>query len=618
MAKVRNIALPAELNEALVRILFTVPEEILADLGKSCLPGGFVHGKDVRERLIAKIRGPGSLDNWLINFLATGLPGRAAISALSVDGATTLAGSLGTLAGRWQVVLAMVFDPRPEIQRLGGTLLAKGLEQPPESEREAAKKALCEFMDRHFLCLAGVSSAGNDAQSKPALPGASEESRPVSQPEMDELMAKVNNTTVLIERQDKTITQLRNGIQEQARKSKLKLEAESKRAAEEKRRLVQERDQARVQVHRAAKDKDALNKRVAELTTSLEEQAGRQQTEVAQAVEQQTSALVRKWLAAPQQAEQHLEKLTGTSADLLDRAEKALEAQAQQDRFTGNRLELEQQLARLTDARERLTRAAQHAICPLPQMKTLLAEVEEEIAQVQRVLTNRRPAEPFADRLLVGINECGTNAEAKRHSELLEQLIDLDLLPRDTRRRLFDALQRKFSLLEEQRDAGAPDNGWSLRDALFRNRRSLILLDGHNILFGLEDVFRADYDERGYPGRKAREHLVRIVSRLGQGRENVRARICFDAPQHGLVSVTDNVEIEYSGGTGAHRADERIRSQLTWKRPETLDHKWFVVSDDRQVRRQAAKHGAQFVPVDLFAVLLADFQCLSERVEQAA
>ena len=84
------------------------------------------------------------------------------------------------------------------------------------------------------------------------------------------------------------------------------------------------------------------------------------------------------------------------------------------------------------------------------------------------------------------------------------------------------------------------------------------------------------------------------------------------------VVVSPNVEIEFSGGQGRNRADQRIVEHVSLRRPEEAEQKWFVVTDDRAVRRAAAKNGARFVPADLFAVLLADFHCLDAVTVQAA
>jgi hypothetical protein len=136
------------------------------------------------------------------------------------------------------------------------------------------------------------------------------------------------------------------------------------------------------------------------------------------------------------------------------------------------------------------------------------------------------------------------------------------------------------------RGGGGPvdDHGWSLRDAIYRDRQCRVLLDGHNILFGMEDVFRAHYDENGRPGRRAVERLVALTRRLTEGRSRLRMHVFFDAPEHQLLTVSPNLTVEFSGGHGKNRADQRIAEQLEFHRPEAMEEKWFVVSDDRAVR----------------------------------
>jgi hypothetical protein len=61
---------------------------------------------------------------------------------------------------------------------------------------------------------------------------------------------------------------------------------------------------------------------------------------------------------------------------------------------------------------------------------------------------------------------------------------------------------------------------------------------------------------------------------------------------------------------GLDRADELITSRLQFKDLRSLDEKVYVVTDDRAIRTEILRTGAKFVPNDLFAVLMADFQCL--------
>jgi hypothetical protein len=195
-------------------------------------------------------------------------------------------------------------------------------------------------------------------------------------------------------------------------------------------------------------------------------------------------------------------------------------------------------------------------------------------------------------------------------SQLLDQLTEFGLVSSREARMVYTAIQRKFSLLDEMaRSKPESDNGWSLRDTLYRNKSALLILDGHNLLFGLEDIFGADY-ENSHPGRKARERLIEVVANLVRPRPNVRTKICFDGPDPGSVSIAGNLEVLYSGGEGRNRADALIVSHLQFKDLSSLQQKVFVVSDDREVRRGIVRAGASYVACDLFAVFLKDFRCL--------
>jgi len=165
--------------------------------------------------------------------------------------------------------------------------------------------------------------------------------------------------------------------------------------------------------------------------------------------------------------------------------------------------------------------------------------------------------------------------------------------------------------LEERARPKEPieENGWSLRAAIHRNKKTVLVIDGHNLLFGLNHIFGSEYED-GVPRQRARLRLVRIAQKLVQNRPNLRVRISFDGPRANVERIGPNVEVSYSGGTGANRADELITSRLQFKDLRSLDEKVYVVTDDRAIRTEILRSSAKFVPSDLFAILMADFHCL--------
>ena len=600
MAKIRNVTLNEELTQLCIDTVEKASDETLLLVGKINLGNNFIHPQIIRERLVAVLNGPKQIDAGILIMLRHMTPGTGLVGMFSAEALRLLAPALAAYSGRYPIILALLLDVREDVHGVGAQWLALPTVQALDGA--TALRGICEFCTNYLLGPAAVKINVDDPTHLKLEPDGK---IPIPGDVRDAIPLMVALRTRLAAR-NATIERLEKNLQEQTRKQKTRLDHALQQVSVEKNRFKTERDQARLQARQLAQEKEQLSAQLARLTSE-------HQTLVARSVEQETAAVVRKWLQAPLEAERALEHLDATAAGLLARVDQALAEQAQHDRATGTRVELENKLAQLRQAQDRLKRAAQTALRPLPALQELLTEVDTEARRAEKILTGHRPADPLTERLLMGINRAANWAEACHQSEFLQYFADGDLLPPDDRRRLYDALQRKFSLLAETHrlhDHGATDHGWSLRDAIYRNRPTRLLLDGHNVLFRLEDVFRADYEADGHPGRQAREHLVAILAKLVAAHPHLHVRICFDSPQHHTSTVAPRLEVEYSGGQGEHRADHRLRSHVTWRRPEELDQKWFVVSDDRAVRSQSVQHGANAVPVDVFAVLLADFHCL--------
>ncbi len=609
MAKIRSYTLKEDQSHFLCKLLGDVPDFVVLDLGKQFLPGGFNQAESIRERLRGKIMGMGTLEFWITGMLRLAAPGYETIDMLTAEGLRKVFEPLTISCGRCAMAVTMLLDVREDVHRYGADILAKDV--PPEAtheEKMAAARQVCDFVNVNFLSAAGL-SINSEVVAEKTLDRECVVGPDGKKTTVNELFTKLivqeKNLKLLRDHAD----DLQSCLKQQGEKQKARLEQAQRHAANEKKRIVAEREGARQQLAKLLKENKALGARVAELSTAEE-------NKIAHGVQQATTALVRKWLSAPQELEASKPAVLDGTEDLLTRVEQAMEAQARQDRFSGNRLELEQRLRKLREARERLTHAAQTALRPLSQLKEVLAEVDTETAHVEKVLNGRRSVDPLTERLLIAINHAPDWTEARHQRALVEEMVESDLVPKEDRRVLCDALERKFSLLAEA-EQGRGEQEWTLRDVVFRNHPSLVLLDGHNILYRLEGVFQPYYDD-GHPGKRAREHLLELIGRMVAGRDQVRVRVCFDAPQHQTLSISPNVTVEFSGGQGAHRADQCIHEHVAGRRPEELSWKYFVVSDDRAVRRDARSNGAQTVPADMLAVLLHDLGCIATATEHAA
>jgi len=593
MAKIRNFLLTPDLTEALASAAESVQEDLLLLWGREFLPGGFTRLESIRERLLARVRSDATLDDKLVDLLATGLPCCQTVAFLSLAALAYLFEPLSLLVGRQELLLAMLLNTRPDVHQFAiEQALKPAPTQPPTPQEEAAAlDFVMGFVDQKLIIPVGLFPPPPAGAGPP-----SDLLNSVAGKVLQELNQKVQS-------QCKTIDRLNRELQQQKQRHLAKLKQQADALEQERKGLRAEQAAAQARTAALLREKQTLE-------TRLKELADQREAAVSQAVQEQTSALVRKWLAEPLQLDAAVQAAGAAAGDLVARVEQALQAQARQDRHTGNRVELERRLEVLRGAQARAATALRHALTPIRELRPLLEELAAEITRLEKLLAGPRPVSELAGRLLTSLNSAETWEEVRGGSQLVEQLDDRRLLPAEDLRSLYNAIQRKFSLLAEtvQPKAGAGDNGWALRDILFRNKNALLLLDGHNLLFGLKDIFSPDY-ENGYPGRKARQRLVDLVAKLVRARPNVLTKICFDGPAGASAKVAPNLEVFYSGGQGQNRADELIVSQLQFTGLKDLAQKVFVVSDDREVRRGILRTGASYVPCDLFAVFLSDFQC---------
>jgi len=132
--------------------------------------------------------------------------------------------------------------------------------------------------------------------------------------------------------------------------------------------------------------------------------------------------------------------------------------------------------------------------------------------------------------------------------------------------------------------------------------KSLVLIDGHNLLYAMRPRFAAQLVD-GHPGTAAREALVaQMVAAFDQ--PGAVVRIYFDGGEAHTEQRSAQVEVIYPGGTGDQRADRAILAALAHRieaesgaepqepagRPSPI-----VVTRDIKLARRARKRGATVI-----------------------
>ena len=579
--------LPPEIKERLIQSLSDIPDEDLILAGEKFMVGGFKKPKQIRDRIAVQVRG-NTIQPWLWELFNSFLRGRDPVSVLSTAAIRYLLPLIQNILGREQLILALFFDQREEMQKLAIDQLSQPVAEPTESDLKVAQQGFFAFIDMNLLAALDLELVDHlSAQDQPP----------------SEVLSMLTDTCEMDER---LIERLKRAMVTQAKHAKEKSRTAVARVEKEKGDLATRLAQSEAQVNKLTRQK-------AELEAKLNSFEGEKSAAIARGVEDQINSEIRKWLEAPRAVEMLLHEHSGRSADLLGRAEMALQAQKREDMHSGNRAELEQKCAVFQQVRERLILAGQNAIHPVRQLADVRKDIDTEIARLEQVLKGQPPRNELAGKLVAEIAAAADWGELRDVSNLLETLAQRELIPVEDQRKIHHRLHARFSLLQERagpkvKEQG--DNGWTLRGVLHRNEKAVLVLDGHNVLFQLKDIFGPVY-ENDHPGEKARAKLNSLIVKLVGLRSNVKATIWYDGPVANRFSLSPNIEMAFSGGQGTDRADRRIAEYLEVKDLQDLGRKVFVVSDDREVRRKAVTHGALYVRVSLFAVLVEDFKCLS-------
>lgn len=602
MPCIKDFLLTPELTEELLLQLEGAPDSLLESYGKEWLKGGYTRAPAIRNRLMNMARSGARLDDWVVGMLSEHLPFRGFIGLFDASFVRKHFDSLEGLIGRELFVLCLLLDNRPEVFRLG--VEEAGRPGARELDYEVARVRLADALAPILIPLV------------PAPEDLDLDEEPDEVPEENQLPSaakapfgtnRERDLEFLLKDAELEIERLQDESEERKARNRRNMEILVKANKRKLHQLQQQRDQFANQARRLETEKATLEKQLHDLRQS-------QSQAIREGVRQQTDLLLHKWLEPPVRTENILEQTATTTPDLLARAAAALKAQANQDRHTGNRVELTERVAKLLAARNELAQALETAIRPLPENARVLRDLDEEISHIRGIL-GEASADPAFTRLQERIAVAADPEQLDACSELLDSLEPHGLFPSTDFRKLYSAIQSRYSLYADKAQprpaptASSRPSGWLLRDVLYRNTESLLLIDGYNFLFMLPDLFKQDFDH-GSPGPRARARMVEAMKSLVLHRPKVQTRIFFDGPSARTDHIAPHLQVEFTGGLGEHRADQLILAALNPRGLSDLGQKQFVVTDDRNLRRESGARGAVYVPVNLFAVLLHDFKAL--------
>jgi len=324
-------------------------------------------------------------------------------------------------------------------------------------------------------------------------------------------------------------------------------------------------------------------------------------------------ARVLPWLApAEALATEVAESVTG---DILSRAEAILDRQQQADHRYGLRSRLVQEREDCLDMVDRLNIARQESLQPLIELGTVKAALLTRVAELDKILglegANKPPA-LMPKPLFTLVREASTIEELAALRADLESGNRLGLLQAQAIAEAYRLIQEacwKLYLKQPNISDEKNDSAWQKKLPLYLMQRGLsegvsclLLIDGHNVLFRLRDMLHLEFEEKG-PLPQARKRLADAVVALAQQYPRLETHLWFDSEDARDISISKNVFIHYSGGTGRNRADNEIvkylHALLHIRGKEQFELKVLVTADHNFAEEARAQEVVILMPEEL-------------------
>ncbi|MDD2598851.1 MAG: hypothetical protein PHO37_06465 [Kiritimatiellae bacterium] len=336
-------------------------------------------------------------------------------------------------------------------------------------------------------------------------------------------------------------------------------------------------------------------------TAELQRETSRREERLQAALEISLAQEFHGWLTQARDLESAV--LHPNSAhDAVVFAESALKKQAQIDRHSRNRLELTARLQQLQELIATVHATLQNAIHRSPELKQAEERLAQEINQIEGLIgAGQASAAPMEEALINRIHAAPDEA-LPRLRALPKLLKELKILNTDSLNRVEAEFTRRLSAIaaigvppdpERERRTDAAS---LLGRALAGQVPAILLLDGHNVIFGLPARYMPGRGKSVTDAQK-RQNLVDDLIRITAPNPALRAILLFDGPTRSDATPAPNVSVTYSGGEGEHRADKVLIDKIRFLKGAYPEANLLLVSNDNDLCREARRLGAQNLSV---------------------
>ena len=563
--------LTPEIEAELRRVIDALPDNDLSALAHNdpaFQTGGFRAGNTavLRARALQVAAGTPLISSSLRRALITHSLNRTLVGLLSLAVLTDLRNDLAALFGAPRFLLALLVDEREEVRDLA----ARWMRQETVFLTVDPATATARI---HDIFARLVEAAGADVSAAATVPV----TRETWKEAREQLEQQLRDTRAESRRL--------KGVDDRLARTRDQLTARERELTEAQTRLNELETMART----AVRERDAAK-------VELDRELRHREERLLAAVESRLAIEAGAWLAPARAVEAEAASTPAVTGDpLLARTAGALARQAAVDRHSGNRRVLTGRYELLTQQRADVRDALANALQPLPELVRMEAELSREIERLGALL-NRGEGRVALEMLLAARMATAAPDELQNMHGLLQQLSALGVCEMQASVRLSGALEnrlrvaRAIALPANDVDEDDDTPTGILRRALGGKTPAILLIDGHNVLFGLQGRYFAPQGA-AVPTSVSRTRLVDDVVRLTADRPTCRAWIVFDGPTHSESTPSANVRVAYSGGEGEHRADAALLDNIRFFRAGD-EISVLLVTNDNDLSASARRLGA--------------------------
>ena len=569
-------ALPPACEKEIVRLTALVPDKDLTTLAATepaFQKGGFRAGNIpvLRTRLQQIVCGGTEISDTLRKALARRSRSHTLTGLLTPDAIAESRHALAALLGQPVLLVALLLDARREVREKAEAWLAQPF---MELSPEAAAAQFSEIFGDFAQLL------GNSPPAATSAP-VTHEAWLAQKEKLEARLRDLQTDNRRLKGAEDRLAGAKN--QAQACQEKLDATAQALKAAESA-------------LRQKNRDLEAASAELARETAHREER-------LLAAVDLALATEFHGWLARARAVERAAAD-PAPHADLLAQAEAALKRQAETDRHSGNRATLTGRREQLDHALRNVRSALRDALHQTPELQAAERALADEINRLTALLDPDAPASPLEDALTARIHSAHDN-DLPRLRELPSLFASLCVLDAPAVTRLRNAFQQRLAATEAIGTEPPPDSedaqpgnpaAAQFSRALAGGTPAILLVDGHNVLFGLPSRYNPT---RGAALTEAdkRQLLAADIARIAAPNPALRVWIVFDGPTRTDAQAAPNVRVTYSGGQGEHRADDVLLDNIRFFKSASPEIPVILTSNDQDLCANARRLGALTLPV---------------------